>query len=54
MAGLRKEGTQVCLWLIHVAMWQKTITMLSSNYPPIELINLLKSHSKFASMDLAS
>ena len=54
MGGLRREGTQVSLWLINVDMWQKNITMLSSNYPPINLINLLKSYSKFASMDLAS
>ena len=53
--GLRWEWTQVCLWLIHVDMWQKKkITMLSSNYPPIKLINFLKSHLRFASMDLAS
>ena len=38
----------------HVDLWQKKITMLSSNYPPITLINFLKSHSRFASMDLAS
>ena len=31
--GVRMEGTHVCLWPIHVDVWQK----LQSNYPPIKV-----------------
>ena len=35
--GFRREGTHVCLRPMHIDVWQKTIIILQSNYPPIKI-----------------
>ena len=39
--GFRREGTHVCLWPIHVAIWQKSSQYC--NYPPIKRKRKLRS-----------
>ena len=47
----RREWAHVCLWPIHTDTWQKTISMLKSNYPPIKIIN--KNFKKLAAENTA-
>ena len=35
--GLRSEGTHVYLWHMQTDVWQKNITILYGNYPPIKI-----------------
>ena len=32
-SGVQAGGTHMYLWLIHVSVWKKTMTLLQSNYP---------------------
>ena len=49
---LKREGIYVCLWLIHVDVWQKPTQ--HCNYPPIIINEFLKTEAEqetgFASM----
>ena len=38
--GLRREGTHVCLWPIHVDVWQRPSQYY--NYPPIKINTYIK------------
>ena len=42
---VRREGTYIYLWLIHVDIWQKPTQYCKANYPPLKkrefLLNLL-------------
>ena len=44
VGGFRREGTHVCLWPIHVDVWQRPLQCCY--YPPIKLI-FLKSTGLF-------
>ena len=38
------EGTHIYLWLVHVDVHGKTITILQSKYPPLKINKLKKPH----------